>query len=74
MPRKATIARLTGSVLLIAGFILAISGLDKSSPLMINIGIGLLGAGMASMVYTFFHTIKSRGPDRGPSAWKQPPD
>jgi hypothetical protein len=70
--KYAGLTRWVGKVFLVSGFFLAIYGLEQSSPFWVNVSIGLLGSGMAAMAATFWHTLKSRGPDKGPSSWKGP--
>ena len=72
MLRQIGLTRLVGKAFLVSGFFLAIYGLAQSSGFLVNISLGLLAAGIAATVASFYHSLKSRGPDKGPSEWKGP--
>ena len=72
MRTYAIVTRWAGKAFLVSGFFLSIYGLEQSDRFLINVSIGLLGTGMAAMAATFYQTLKSRGPDRGPSSWMGP--
>lgn len=65
-------ARLLGKVFLVSGIFLSIYGLAESSSLMTQWSLALIAAGIVAMAISFYHGLKSRGPDRGPSGWKGP--
>ena len=66
------ITRMAGKIFIVSGFLLSIYALEQSSPVLIGISVGLLGSGIAAMVATLYPFLKSRGSDRGPSAWMGP--
>ncbi|MBI5197586.1 MAG: hypothetical protein HZA19_03150 [Nitrospirae bacterium] len=72
MKQHWLITRMVGKVFIVSGFLLAIYALEQSSTFLISLSVGLLGSGIAAMVATLYPFLKSRGPDRGPSAWKNP--
>ena len=66
------LTRLIGKVFLVSGFFLAIYGLTQSSGFLVNVSLGLLASGIAAMAASFYPSLKSRGPDKGPSEWMGP--
>ena len=66
------LTRLIGKAFLVSGFFLAIYGLVQSSGFLVNVSLGLLAAGIVAMLASLYHSLKSRGPDKGPSEWMGP--
>ncbi|MGH7273204.1 MAG: hypothetical protein ACREIQ_01930 [Nitrospiria bacterium] len=72
MLKHVGLTRLVGKAFLVSGFFLAIYGLTQSSRFLVNVSLGLLASGIAAMAASFYHSLKSRGPDKGPSEWMGP--
>ncbi len=64
--------RIAGKLSLVAGVMLSLYGLSGTGNGWVRAGLILITLGIALMIVSSYHFLKSRGRDRGPAQWNKP--